>query len=144
MATRAWQTPAHKAFLSRSAGGAGISLMHELAQGPQQVSDLTDDANAEATVTAGGQLVFVREGTGADVLWRVFSADNANLVATLPFDPGTVELASEGGLVFALVHEDRDGSQNIELRCRSLSSGELIWSFALGEREKPVPRPFPR
>ena len=121
-----------------------MSLTYELGQGSQLVRDLTDDADAEATVTAGGQLVFVREGTGAEVLWRVFSAENAAPVATIPFDPGTVELESDGDLVFALVHEDRDGSQNIELRCRSLSDGEPLWSFALGEREKPVPKPFPR
>ena len=63
----------------------------QAAFGPSIVLGLGLDAKHEDRIRAKAY-----EGAGADALWRVFSAENAELLATLPFDPGTVELASEG------------------------------------------------
>lgn len=141
-ATHAWPTPRGDAFLTRAADGRGAALQQRRPGAQDEVHELLSAPSVEASVADEGRLVFARASDGD---WQVFLAETAERVAEIPYDEHTVEIATVGESVFALVEEAADGARRTELRCRSLADGHLVWSRALGEERVPsAPPPLPR
>ena len=142
--TQPWRVGSADAFLVQAVEEPGVVL------GRQDAADvagrgeirLTDAPVAEAAVTPDGGLVFVR-GAGTDEpSWDIFSAETGERITSLPFDPGTEEIAVVNDRVLYLVVEDQGAMRRQSLRCRNLFSGERMWSLPLAEQARKAPPPL--
>lgn len=144
-ATHAWRVDSLEAHLIREAGAPGILLVHrggDLSTAGER-HRLSSDPGAEAMVTPDGRWIFVHEPGAPDPSWAVFSAETARPVTRLPFEPGTAEVAVLDGRVLYLVVEERGGGRrHYFTRCRRLDSGEVKWSYSLGEETLRAPPPL--
>ena len=139
-ATKPWRAGRADSFLVRPKQGPGVALVRREA-GSTEETRLSSDPNAEAAVIPDGGLIFIHEAGGGGRSWQVFSAVTAKRVASLPFDPGTECVAVVDDRVLYHVVEDVGTTRRQSLRCRSLRTGELMWSQMLGEVALKAPPP---
>jgi hypothetical protein len=142
-ATKLWRAGKADSCLVRPKQGPGVSLVRSEA-GSTEETRLSSDPNAEATVAPDGGSIFIHEPGSGGRSWQVFSAATAKRVASLPFDSGTEWAAVVDDRVLYHVVEDDGSTRRQSLRCRSLQSGELMWSQVLGEVALRAPPPLMR
>lgn len=142
--TRSWRVGSADAFLVRTAEEPGIVLVRHDSASAADLGEirLTNAPVAEAAVTPDGRLVFIREAGGDGPAWHVFSAETGERITSLPFDPGTEEVAVVNDRVLYLVVEDRGMTRRRSLRCRNLHTAELMWSHRLAEETRKAPPPL--
>ncbi len=141
--TRPWRAGKAESVLVKPKEGPGVAVARREASSIVEIK-LSDDPNAEAAVTPDGVLIFVHEPGGDGRSWRVFSSATGEPIASLPFDPGTEWVAVVDDRVLYYVVEDVEKTRHQSLRCRSLRTGERMWSKTLGEvtlRAPPPPMP---
>lgn len=138
--TEPWHVGGADFDLVRSRQGAGIAVLRREA-GTTAETKLSNDPDAEAAVSPDGAFIFVHEPNADARSWHVFSNTTGERVAGIPFDLGTEWIAVVEDRVVFYVVEDIGTLSRQMLRCRSLETGEQLWSHSLGEVALKAPPP---
>lgn len=143
--TQPWSVNSEEAFLVASTQEPGISLVRREPGIPVRQVEirLAEDPAAQAAVTPGGTFVFVHEPGSDPPAWLVYSVQTGQLIASLPFDSGTQGVSVVGDKVLYLVIHERGPTRRTSLRSRHLRTGQVMWSFTLGEEATRTPPPPP-
>lgn len=143
--TQPWLIQEQDAYLTRTAGKPGFQLIRrEIDRDENQIEiHLTNDPNAFAAVTPDGSFIFIHEPERGSSSWQVYLVKTGEIVAKLPYEPGTQSVSVLGEQVLYSVTQDLGTTQIRTLRCRNLHSGKLIWSFKIDEDFSKSPPPPP-
>jgi len=144
-ATQPWSIDSEEAFLIKINGEPGILLVRRESASAAEpvVLRLTEDPTAIASVTPGGELVFILEGEDDAPTWVVYSVKTGQRLSMLPYDSGTQGVAVVKEQVLYLVTQEFGPTRRSSLRCRDMQTGKLMWSFTLEEETISMAPPPP-
>lgn len=143
--TQPWLVNSQEAFLMSIAGEPGIILVRR-DPGSTDKPDLTqlsESPAAEVAVTPDGEFVFVHENRNASPKWLIYSVKTGNQLAILPFDHGTLGVSLVSDRVLYLVVQELGPTRRKSLCSRDIHTGDLMWSFTLGEETVSMAPPPP-
>ena len=141
--THPWKMAIGDAYLVRAEKEPGILLVTSDQSGEREIR-LTDNADAQASVTIDGLHIFVQEPADNTIAWNIFSASSGELLGQLPFDSGTQGVAMVNDEVVYAVIELTGSTRRVSLKGRNLKNPGESWTFFLREEPLKGPPPPPR
>jgi hypothetical protein len=140
--TDPWQHAGVRYALVRSKSGTGVAIVGDEPMGAKETA-LATEQTGDVAVTHDGAFVLVGEQRSAAAQWTIYRAADGQRIGSVPADPGTEWITVADRRVFSFTSVAEGPWRQLAFNCRSLDSGETLWSRSIDRQPLRAAPPLP-